>query len=282
MIPRMSSHSFTCLVRDIPGAEGPCVDLQGRIFMVGPNQGRILQVLPDGSTRDVAKYDGIPAGLQLDRNGDIWCADMKRGITKVTLDGKLTYEVTEFEGQPIRGCNDCIFDTQGNLYFTAPAGSGEGKPFGELFCRLTSGEVKRLDIGYQFCNGLAVNADDSVLVIAETFSKKLWAFDIVSPGVVTNKRVFATLPDAGSKVGGDGMDFDEQGNLLATHWGGGVIEIYDPNGRHIGVIKPPVGKTSNVHFMGPGSGDILITEHETNGLWKTTHFCAGQRQYGWK
>jgi len=60
-----------CLARDIPGAEGPCVDLQGHVFMVGPDQGRILEVFPDGKTRDLAKYDGIPAGLQLDRNGDL-------------------------------------------------------------------------------------------------------------------------------------------------------------------------------------------------------------------
>jgi sugar lactone lactonase YvrE len=125
-------HDFKLIVRDIKGAEGPCVDLQGRVFMVGPNQGRIIQVNPDGSTRDLAKYDGIPAGLQLDRAGNLWCADMKRGVTKVTAEGVLTFEVTTFEDKPIRGCNDCSFDSQGNLYLTAPAGSGKGKPNGDF------------------------------------------------------------------------------------------------------------------------------------------------------
>jgi gluconolactonase len=274
-------HDFKLIVRDIKGAEGPCVDLQGRVFMVGPNQGRIIQVNPDGSTRDIAKYDGIPAGLQLDRAGNLWCADMKRGVTKVTAEGVLTYEVTTFEDKPIRGCNDCSFDSQGNLYLTAPAGSGKGKPNGEVYCRLSNGEVRRLDTGYEFCNGLAVSSNDALLIVAETMTKKLWAFDITAPGVVANKRHWATLP--GTHEGGpDGIDFDEQGHLLATNWGGSAIEIFDPTGNHLGQIKTPFAKPSNVHFKGPGSKELLITEHDTHGLWQTTHDCAGQKQYGWK
>ncbi|MCX5659792.1 MAG: SMP-30/gluconolactonase/LRE family protein [Planctomycetota bacterium] len=272
---------IVCIARDISGAEGPCIDHQGRIFMVGPDEGRLLEVSPDGKTRDLVKYDGIPAGLQLDPNNDFWVADMKRGLLRVTHEGKLIEEVVTFEGKPIRGCNDCIFDTQGHLYFTAPGGSSKAKAVGEVFCRRADGKVTRLDAGYHFCNGLVVTADDRTLIVAETYTKKLWAFDIVEPGVVRNKRHWATLP--GDHEGGpDGMDLDSRGYLLATNWGGQAIEIFNPAGTHVGQIKTPFACPSNVHFMGPGSRELLITEHNTHGIWKTTHTCEGQRQYGWK
>lgn len=272
--------TMECLVRDVKGAEGPCVTNDGRVFMVGPNEGRVLEVLPDGTTRDLVKYDGIPAGLQLDRNGDLWCADMKRGVLRITLAGEIHEEATRFEDAPIRGCNDCYFDSAGNLYFTAPAGSSDEKPVGEVYCRLTSGRVVRLDSGYQFCNGIAVSADDRLLVVAETFTKTLWGFDIHEPGVVTNKRVWGKLP-GDHKGGPDGIDFDVAGNLLATNWGGGAVEIFDPRGTHVGQIQTPFQRPSNVHFLAPGSATLLITEHDTHGLWRTAHERAGQRQYGW-
>lgn len=265
----------------IQGAEGPLVDNEGRIFMVEPSKGGVLEVLLDGKTRDLVRYDGVPAGLQLDRNDDIWIADMRKGILRVTHEGVLTHEVSTFDGKPIRGCNDCYFDSKGNLYFTAPAGSSGDVPEGEVFCRLNDGHVVRLDGGYRFCNGIAVSADDSLLIVAETHTKKLWAFDITAPGVVTNKRVWGVLPGE-HKGGPDGLDFDADGNLLATNWGGYAVEIFDPTGKHIGQIRTPFHAPSNVHFRGPDSKELLITEHQCQGLWQVTHTTTGQRQYGWK
>lgn len=91
--------------------------------MVAPNDGRVLEVIRDGTVLELANTGGIPAGLQLDRDGSLLVADMKLGILRVTMDGVVEDFVREFEGNPIRGCNDLAFDTAGDLYFTAPAGS---------------------------------------------------------------------------------------------------------------------------------------------------------------
>src|SRR5688500_9872189 len=103
-------QEFKCLIQGIDGAEGPCVSRDGRLFMVGPGEGRVLEVLPDGVARDLANTGGIPAGLQIDRNNDLWLADMKLGILRIGMDGAIYPEVTTFEDAPIRGCNDCYFD----------------------------------------------------------------------------------------------------------------------------------------------------------------------------
>ena len=174
------------LITGIKGAEGPCVSRDGRVFVVGPDEGRVVEVFEGGRSRDIANTGGVPAGLQLDRNNDLWCADMKLGILRISLDGRVFPEVTEFENAPIRGCNDCYFDSAGLLYFTAPAGSNAANPVGEVYCRLAGGEVRRLDEGYAFSNGLAVTADDKTLIVAETETKRLYAYDIALPGVVDN------------------------------------------------------------------------------------------------
>jgi len=271
-------RDFTLIARDIPGAEGPVFDRQGRFFMVAPDRGQLVQVTELGEVSEFANTGGIPAGCQCDRENFLWIADMKWGILKVSPQGQVLPVVTEFEGRPMRGCNDCAFDSQGHLYVTAPAGSSDQEPVGEIYCRTADGQVRRLDGGYRFCNGIAVTADDATLMVAETFTKCLWAFDIVAPGQVAHKRLWATLP--GDHFGGpDGMDFDSEGNLLVANWGGSSIDVFSPHGRLIERVMAPFTKPSNVHFGGPDGQWVYVTEHDHNGLWKFHWDRPGQPQY---
>ena len=99
---------------------------------------------------------GIPAGCQFDKDGNLFVADMKLGILKVRQDGSyeqvvhakkkknnptiacmINYSYYEYscsddfieiqvatldaDGNGLQGCNDCIFDSVGNLWVTAPA-----------------------------------------------------------------------------------------------------------------------------------------------------------------
>ena len=52
--------------------------------------------------------------------------------------------------------------------------------------------------GYLYPNGLAVKHSSEgkpqVLIVAETETKSLWAFDITAPGKVTNKHLWGKLP----------------------------------------------------------------------------------------
>jgi len=272
------NFAFDCLIRDISGAEGPVVDLEGRTFMVEPNRGRILEVLPDGTARQHCHTGGTPAGLQVDQENNIWCADMKLGVLRITPEGEVHHEVSEYQGRPIRGCNDCYFDSMGNLYFTAPAGSDKNTPVGQLFCRLSNGEVVELDDGFYFCNGLAVTADDSKLVVAETFTKLLWIYDLPAPGKAANKRKLAELPGENT-LGPDGMDFDVEGRLLVANVYGGSIDVFSINGKLIERVMTPFAKVTNLHFAGPDDATLLVTECSTYCLWKTTWRTTGQRQY---
>jgi len=279
-----TTFDFQCLLRDIKGAEGPLTTPAGDIFMVSPGHGEILRLRTNGERTVHANTGGKPAGLQLHADGSIWVSDMVKGILKVTPDGEVKPVVTEFEGQPIRGCNDLAFDSQGNLYFTAPAGSS-GKPdgaVGEVFYRSLSGEVKRIGNGYAFPNGITINPAENLLIFAETFTHKLWAAELSAPGEVQKWRVWAALPhEPEEKAGGDGMDFDANGHLVATNYSRGALEIYDAAGKHLRSIPLPFKCCSNVHFFPGDDKRLLVTEHENHALWVFNYGCGGHPQFGW-
>jgi len=269
---------FTKIAEGLAGAEGPVFNTQGSFFMVVPYEGLIVQVTEDGQVHEFANTGGIPAGLQCDKEDNLWVADMALGILRVSPEGEVEHVVSTYEGTPMRGCNDCYFDSKGNLYVTAPAGSDAETPVGELYCLTASREVFRLDGGFRFCNGVVVSADDRQLIVAETRTKSLWIYDIEAPGVATHKRLWAKVP--GEHVGGpDGMDFDEVGNLLVTNHGGGAIEVFGPDGRWLESIETPFDKPSNVHFGGDDDRWVYVTEHTNDALWKFHWRHKGQAQY---
>jgi len=262
-------HEFQKITTDVPGSEGPIFDRLGRFFVVAPPTGWILQIdLETGEHRQHANTGGIPAGLQVDLANNLWLADMKLGILKISPQGQISDAVRTHAGRPIRGCNDCAFDTQENLYFTAPAGSNAQTPIGQVFCRTNDDIVHLLDEGYAFSNGIAVRADDRLLIVAETFTKSLWAYDLPAPGQVANRRLFARLP--GDDAGGpDGMDYDINGNLLVAHWRGSSVDVFDAGGKLLDRLMLPFESPSNVHFGGSDGRDLYITDLGNGAVWKT-------------
>ncbi|XP_025081198.1 diisopropyl-fluorophosphatase-like isoform X2 [Pomacea canaliculata] len=286
---------FEKVLEGLQGAEGPVFDKNGNFFMVAPDTGEIYNVnLQEKRAILLCKPKiedaGVPAGCQCDKEGNIYVADMRLGILKVTQSGYFTQLAKiDNEGRIMQGCNDCIFDYEGNLWITAPAGEiapsqyrrSMEEPFGSLYC-LTNEEVIRIDTGIFFPNGIAVKHNASgkaeMLIVAETPTKLLWAYDIDGPGRVKNKRKWATLP--GELEGGaDGMDFDDAGSLLVAHWGSGVIEVFPPEGgTPTRRIKCPFQHPSNLHFK-PNSNIVYVTEHDFHGLWKFDWLTCGQKQF---
>ena len=263
------SESFKMVADGIRGSEGPVLDTRGRLFCVAPSTHQVLRIDGEGEKHEVANTGGKPAGCQVSADDAIWIADMDLGVLRLKPDtGELSDVVRQYDDAPIRGCNDCAFDSKGNLYITAPAGSSAEQRVGEVYCRLVDGTVKRLDGGYAFSNGLAVSADDTLLIVAETPTKTLWAYDIHAPGEVGAPRRFATL--TGEHNGGpDGMDYDEDGQLLVTNHGGSVLEVFDSAGQRTELIELPFDHPSNVHFGGADGRDLYITEHTNHALWRT-------------
>jgi gluconolactonase len=261
------------VIEDIKGAEGPVWTPWGAWYAVCPGAGQILRIDPERGTKDVhASTGGKPAGLQADANHNLWVADMKRGVLLVDQAGGIHEPFPSLT----RGCNDLVFDPMKRLFVTAPAGSGPERPDGEVFCCSPHGRVAQIDQELAFPNGIAVDPEGQRLFVAETFTKRIWCYELFERGAVGPRQLFATL--TGDHHGGpDGIDFDESGHLVTTNWGGGQLEVFDPGGQLVHVVPLPFSKPSNLHFGGEDFCDLLITEHSSHAVWKTRWPRPGYR-----
>ena len=123
------------------------------------------------------------------------------------------------------GCNEIVVDASGNIYvnnvnFDMPEGP---MPAYEEFLRtgfrpgfialLTpDGTLRKVAEGLAFPNGMAITPDGKTLVVAESFSADLTAFDIGADGSLAKRRLWAHLEGQG----GDGICMDAEGCVWAS------------------------------------------------------------------
>jgi sugar lactone lactonase YvrE len=92
--------------------------------------------------------------------------------------------------------NDIVVDDRGNAYvnnigFDFPG--GEFTP-GVIALVTPDGTVRPVAEGLAFPNGMAVTADGSTLVVAESYAEQLTAFGIAPDGTLSGRRVWAPTP----------------------------------------------------------------------------------------
>jgi sugar lactone lactonase YvrE len=158
----------------------------GSLLVVAGRQGRLLRREPDGSLVTHADLTGLAApGLP-------W--------NEIVVDG--------------RGCayvNNTGFDFPG----------GEFAP-GTIAVLTPDGAARQVADGVAFPNGMAVTPDGSTLICAESYGRRLTAFDIGAEGGLSNRRAWADLGDGVP----DGICVDAEGAV----WYGDV-----PNRRCVRV-----------------------------------------------
>jgi sugar lactone lactonase YvrE len=174
----------------LPGhaPEDVVVDANGRL-LTGVEGGRILRVDPSsGDAETVGDTGGRPLGLEVLRDGRVLVCDSHRGLLRLDPDtGDVEPLVRDVGGVPLVFCSNAVEAPDGTVWF-----SESTRRFGfedyraDLFEHSASGRVFRLDTdgtvetvadGLRFANGLALAADGSYLVVAETAGyalSRLW------------------------------------------------------------------------------------------------------------
>lgn len=95
-----------------------------------------------------------------------------------------------------RHWNEIVVDRRGNAYIN---GGGFDLMAGEAFAPgiiamvAPDGPARQVADGIAFPNGMAVTPDNSTLIIAESYGKRLTAYDIAADGSLLNRRVWADL-----------------------------------------------------------------------------------------
>jgi sugar lactone lactonase YvrE len=132
--------------------------------------------LPDGRLLVVSSRNGLL--LRRESDGAL--------VTHADLSGLVK------DGQP---WNEIVVDG-GNAYinnigFEFPG--GEFAP-GTIALVTPDGSTRRVADDVAFPNGMAVTADNSTLILAESYGQRLTAFDISADGNLSNRRVWAETP----------------------------------------------------------------------------------------
>jgi sugar lactone lactonase YvrE len=108
------------------------------------------------------------------------------------------------------GCNEIVVDGRGNTYVNGMGFdlmAGEAFTPGMIALVSPDGAIRQVADDIAFPNGMAVSADNQTLIIAESYGRRLTAFDIAADGGLANRRIWADLGEGTP----DGICLDSEG-----------------------------------------------------------------------
>jgi sugar lactone lactonase YvrE len=218
-----------------------CVDwlADGRLLLVSAKDGRLLRMEPDGSLVTHADMSGL--------------SDRPPG-------------------------NEMVVDGRGNIYVN---GGGFDLMAGEEFAPgmialvTPDGSIRQVADALAFPNGMHIAADDSTLIVAESYARKLTAFEIEDDGGLSNRRVWAELGDGVP----DGICMDAENAVwyadvpnrrcVRVREGGEVLQTFDldrgcfacalggRDGSTLFMVATEWSGPENM-FKGPRTGQVLV------------------------
>ena len=286
--------------------EGPVAMPDGSVVLVEIERGTITRIAPDGATTVVATPGGGPNGLAtgpggalyLCNNGGFLWHESERLLRPVgtppdysggrieridPATGAVETLYSECDGYPLCGPNDIVFDAHEGFYFT-DLGKSRARTRdhgGVYYARADGSHIVCVAYPVLTPNGIGLSPDGSTLYVAETETGRLWAFPIVSPGVV-EKRGFPS-PHGGRLMCGlpgfqrfDSLAVDGAGNVCVATLMSGCITVVAPDGEVLRQVPTEDIYTTNICFGGAdlrtayltlsGRGELVTMEWPGPGL----------------
>jgi gluconolactonase len=282
--------------------EGPTVLPDGDVLVVELHRGTLTRVRPDGSTSVAAEVGGGPNGSALGPDGRVYianCGGLRRfevggftfaggipddyttgSIQAVDLsDGSVETLYTEADGVQLRGPNDLVLDAHGGIYFTDYGKSdGVTGDKGRLFYAAADGSsIKMIAAGLEGPNGIGLSPDGTRLYVSETYTARVWWWDVTSPGEIKGGRSLGgsgggnflyTAPDY---TNFDSLGVDGHGNVCVASMIHAGISVIAPSGDLVEFVDIEVDNDpgiTNITWGGSDMRSAFITASSTGHLLK--------------
>jgi len=269
--------------------EGPVALDDGSVVLVEIARGTVTRVAADGAVSVIADLGGGPNGLALGPDGGLYVCnnggfewhdeagllrpvgtpasysggrierlDLQTGASRMLYDRCGEHRLC--------GPNDIVFDRHGGFYYTdlgktRPRDREQG---GVYYAMADGSDIKAVAYPMLTPNGIGLSPDEATLYVAETEGGRLWAFDIVEPGVIM-RHAFPS-PNGGrflfNQAGYhrfDSLAVDAEGNICVATLMSGAITVVSPDGRLVRSVKTPDVYTTNICFGGPGLRTAYVT-----------------------
>jgi gluconolactonase len=285
--------ALTELASGLEFPEGPIYLADGSLIIVEIAAGCVSRIMPNGRKHIVAKPGGGPNGAALGPDGLLYICnsggfawERRKGlltpvlqaedysggrIERVNIDtGKVEVIYDSCDGHPLKGPNDLVFDAHGGFYFT-DLGKWRHRDLdcGGLFYAHADGSLIQ-EVVYPLTtpNGVGLSPGGAEVYVAETDTGRLWAFAIVTPGVVDRVE-----PLGGRYLNGppgftsfDSLAVEADGNICVASLVYGGITVVASDGRFVEFVPMPDPLCTNICFGGAELQTAYITLSGTGRL----------------
>lgn len=185
-------------------------------------------------------------------------AGLENGIAFIDMENNRVQHIINPEEGIGNRFNDGKCDAAGR-FWAGTMSLQEEENKGNLYVMDTDLSIKKKIENVTISNGLAWNADSSIMYYINTPTNYIFAFDFdIQTGNISNQRVVIDLTH--EKGYADGMTIDEEGMLWIAFYSGWRVDRYDPStSKLLQQIMLPVENVTCCAFGGSGLNDLYIT-----------------------
>ncbi len=216
---------FRTVLEGLAFPEGPRWH-EGRLWFSDMHAHEVVVVDMEGNRETICEVPQRPSGLGWLPDGRLLVVSMvNRKLLRLETGGVLA-EHADLSELATGNCNDMVVDTQGRAYvgnFGFDLDKGEEPKPAAVILVTPDGAARVAAEDMHFPNGAVITPDGGAIIIAETFARRLTAFDIEADGSLTNRRLFAEVGPAFP----DGICLDEEGAVwLASPRTNEVVRVH--------------------------------------------------------
>ena len=260
-------HADRLWFSDWGAQEVIAVDLEGKSEVITHIQSFpfCIDFLPDGRLLVVSARDQLL--LRMEPDGSL--------VTHANL--------TSLSDHP---WNEIVVDGRGNAYLNNIGFDFPGGEFATGIIALVTpdGSTRQVADGVAFPNGMVVTPDNATLILAESYGKRLTAFDVAADGSLSNRRTWADLGDGAP----DGICLDAENAIwygdvpnkrcVRVREGGEVLQTIDldrgcfacalggADKRTLFLVATEWRGTTSMAGSGARTGQVLTVEVSAPGI----------------
>lgn len=207
---------------------------EGRLWFSDMHAHEIVAMDEAGARETMLSWRGPTSGLGWLPDGRLLFVSMEdRTLMRREADGRVVRH-GDLSGIATWHANDMVVDAWGRAYvgnFGFPL-HPMGAPVAATLARVDpDGGVHAAASDLMFPNGMAITPDGRTLIVGESFAGRFTAFDIAADGALSNRRLWAQLPEGavpdGSCLDADGAIWTASPTtkqVLRIREGGAVLE----------------------------------------------------------